>query len=94
MEPNPTITQDSPAWVAFTQASFVIAISAMCAGIYYLPVEGWMRGYLAMGLFFVVSATVVMSKTLRDRHESRKIVSKIQEAKTERILTDYEMPRR
>ncbi|MBC8142148.1 MAG: hypothetical protein H7Y38_11990 [Armatimonadetes bacterium] len=87
---QPTLNQDSTAWVVFTQISFLIAMAAMVGGIYFLPVQSWMRGYLAMGLFFAVSSTIVMSKTLRDRHESRKIVNKIQEVKTERILKDFE----
>ncbi len=63
----------------------------MVGGIYYLPVQSWMRDYLAMSLFFAVSSTIVMSKTLRDRHESRKVVNKIQEVKTERTLKDFEL---
>lgn len=90
---QPTLNQDSNAWVAFTQISFVISLVAMIVGVYYLPVEIWVRGYLAVGLFFTVSSTIVLSKTMRDRHESRKIVNKIQEHKTERMLKDFELPR-
>lgn len=90
---HPSLNQDSNAWVAFTQISFVISLVAMVAGVYHLPVEIWVRGYLAVGLFFTVSSTIVLSKTMRDRHESNKIVNKIQEVKTERILKDLEIPR-
>ena len=90
---QPSLHQDSPAWVAFTQISFVLSLIAMGVGIYYMPVELWVRGYLAMGTLFVVSSTVVASKTMRDQHESRKIVNKIQEVKTERLLKDYDAPR-
>lgn len=90
---QPSLHQDSNAWVAFTQISFVISLAAMVVGVYYLPVEIWVRGYLAVGLFFSVSSTIVLSKTMRDRHEARKIVNKIQEVKTERMLKDFELPR-
>lgn len=88
---QPGLSQDSPAFVAFTQITFVISLLGMVIGIFYLPVEGWIRGYLGIGLFFCVSATIVLAKTLRDQHESRKIVNKIAEVKTERILKEFEL---
>jgi hypothetical protein len=54
-----------------------------------LPVSGWIKGYLGMGLFFLVSATITLTKTMRDAHENKKIVNRIHEAKTEKILKEY-----
>ena len=54
----------------------------MSAGIYELPV---MRGFLGMGLFFTVSSTVVMTKTMRDDHEGRKLIKRLSNAKTEKM---------
>lgn len=88
---QPTLTQDSPAWIAFTQIAFVIALGSMVAGICLLPLEPWIRGYLAIGLFFVVSSTITLCKTARDNHEAKKIVNRLQEAKTERMLHDYDL---
>jgi hypothetical protein len=90
---EPSINRQSPAWLAFVQISFVISLLLMVVGICYLPVELWIRGYLGMGLFFVVSSTITLSKTMRDEHEAKKIVNKINEVKTERILKEFEMPR-
>ncbi len=87
---QPGISQDSAAWIGFTQTAFLTALMGMIVGICYLPVEIWIRGYLGMGLFFVVSSTVVLSKTMRDQHEARKLVYKINEVKTERILREFE----
>jgi hypothetical protein len=53
-------------------------------------VDLWIRGYLAMGLFFTVSSTVTLSKTLRDRHESERLVNRLKSVKTERLLHEYE----
>ena len=88
---QPTLNQSSSAWLAFVQIAFVIALGLMAAGIILLPVNWWMRGYLLMGLFFTVSATITLSKTLRDDHEAKKIIHKIGEIKTERLIREFDM---
>ena len=90
---EPTINQQSPAWLAFVQISFALSLILMIVGICYLPVELWIRGYLGMGLFFVVSSTITLSKTMRDEHEGKKILNKVAEIKTEKILKEYDMQR-
>jgi len=91
MYDRPTLSQDSPGWIFFVHAAFVIALVLNCWGIYHLPVDYWMQGYLAMGLFFSVASTLTLSKTLRDNHEAKKIINHIREAKTEQVLTDFTM---
>jgi hypothetical protein len=88
---QPTLNQDTPAWVFFTQASFVMALMAMVGGIWILPVVLWIKGYLLMGLFFTVSSTITLSKTMRDSHESKKIVNRLTEVKTERMLKEFDL---
>lgn len=89
MYDRPTLTQDSASWIFFVHAAFAIAMTLMCWGIYHLPVDLWMRGYLAMGLFFSVASTLTLQKTLRDNHEARKLLNQMREAKTEQVLTDF-----
>ncbi len=48
-----------------------------------------MRGYLALNSLFLISSTIIMSKTMRDEHESQSINHKISEAKTNKILKEY-----
>ena len=54
-----------------------------------LPLDIWAKGYLGMGLFFLVSSTISVSKTLRDKHEFDRIINRVEEAKTEKILKEY-----
>lgn len=84
------LNQDhSAAWVIQTWASFLISISVTSAGIIFLPVDAWVKGFMGMGLFFSVSSTISLTKTQRDLHESTKLVSKIEEAKVEKILAEH-----
>ncbi len=83
--------KDSPAWIAFVWISFAVSSALMVFGIWYLPVDNWVKGYFAMGFFFTIGSSFSLSKTLRDLHESRRLINRIVDAKTEKILHDYEL---
>ena len=44
---------------------------------------------MAMGTLFTVGASITLSKTMRDEHESQKIINRIKDVKTEKILKEY-----
>lgn len=78
------------AWIAQTWLSFAIAVTATSIGILYMPVNAWMKGYLGMGMLFSVGSTISLSKTIRDVEESKRMMSRIDEAKLERLLAEYD----
>jgi hypothetical protein len=59
-------------------------------GIIYLPVNGWIKGYMGMGLIFTVGSTISLTKTQRDLHEAEKLTQKIEEARVEKILSEHD----
>lgn len=78
--------QHSGAWVSFTYASFLGSAAMVAAGILFMPVDFWIKGYLAMGVVMLVQSCVTATKTVRDVHEARRMVNRIEDAKTERLL--------
>lgn len=78
------------AWIAQTWLSFAISVSATTLGIIYLPVDAWMKGYLGMGTLFSIGSTISLAKTIRDVEESKRITSRVDEAKLERLLAEYD----
>lgn len=88
---RPTINENTAAWMAFVWISFGISVFLMSCGIYQLPTELWVKGYMTMGLFFCVGSSFTLAKTVRDNHESRKLINRVTEVKTERMLQDYEL---
>jgi hypothetical protein len=90
MTDHPMTRKDTPAWLFQVWASFVIATGGVLAGIYFLPVSAWVRGYMVMGTLFAIGSCFSLAKTLRDNFEIEKLVNKITEAKTDKILKDYE----
>lgn len=88
---RPSITDNSPAWMAFVWISFGISLGGTLIGIYHLPCELWIKGYMGMGLMFCIGSCFTLSKTVRDNHESRKLINRVTEVKTERMIQDYEL---
>ncbi len=69
---NRDATRDTGAWIMQTWASFIIAILLVVVGIWNLPVDTWVRGYVAVVYFFVLASSFTLSKTIRDNDEARK----------------------
>lgn len=78
--------QHSGAWVTFTYASFFGSAAMVAVGILFMPIDIWIKGYLAMGVVMLVQSCVTVTKTLRDVHEGRRMLNRIEDAKTERLL--------
>ena len=88
MENHDTQT-NSTGWLLFVKLSFIVSIVAMIAAIIFMPGDLMMKGYFGLNSLFMVSSTIMMSKTLRDEHESSKMINKINEAKTNKIINEY-----
>ncbi|MEM1030061.1 MAG: YiaA/YiaB family inner membrane protein [Myxococcota bacterium] len=82
------MNRDTPAWRFQVWASFVIAIAATTVGIAYLPVPVWIRGYVGLAMLFSVGSSFTLAKTVRDEHEAKRLLTKIESAQAERILRD------
>ena len=80
----------SPAWIAQVWIAFGLALFATGLGVIYLPVDVWMKGFLAMGLVFTVGSTLNVAKTMRDMHEAEKLTYRVEEARVERLLVEHD----
>lgn len=87
---TPTHPVHSAAWVASTQITFGVALVATATGIFYLPLDVWARGYLAMGMLLCIVSSINLSKTIRDQHEAQRFVSKVEGAKVEQLLNHHD----
>ena len=82
---------NSPEWVFFVKASFAISFGAMFIAIFFFAqVDLISKGFLAMGTLYLVASTFTLSKTIRDEFEGQKLINKLAEARTEKLLKDYE----
>ena len=85
---NQNVQQHSSAWVTFTYVSFAGAAFMVAIGVFYLPIDLWMKGYLSMGIIMMLQSCVTLTKTIRDMHEGGKLVNRIEDAKAERLLME------
>jgi hypothetical protein len=87
---NPQATQHTSSWVTFTYASFIAALLMVAAGVVLMPMDLWIKGYFAMGIVMLIQSCITLTKTIRDVHESGKLVNRIEDAKAERLLMGIE----
>jgi len=80
--------QHSGAWVAFSYLSFGISVAMIVGGLYFLQMDPWMKAYFGMGAVLLTQACFTLAKTLRDVHEDRRLINRLDQAKTEKLLSD------
>jgi hypothetical protein len=78
------------AFYAQAIASFGISVTAMAVGLVYMPAAGWVRGFLALGLLYVVTSTVVLCKVVRDRHELTEVTTRVDQARLDKLLAEHD----
>jgi len=90
--PNTAAVQPthSGAWVIQTWLSFVLAVGVMAIGIYHLPIDGWQKAFLGMGMLFTIGSTFSLSKTVRDQHEQERLTARIDEARVTKLLAEVD----
>jgi hypothetical protein len=85
------IQQDTEAWKAYTKLAVGIALTFSIVGLWFLPLGWWLKGYILMSYFFSLGSVITMTKTMRDEHESKKVVKRLNELRAEKIIKDYEL---
>jgi len=85
---NNPVLHHSHSWIVFTYVSFAAALAMVVGGIVLMPLDLAMKGYLAMGVVMLVQSCMTLTKTIRDNDEAGKLVKRIEDAKTERLLMD------
>jgi hypothetical protein len=60
---------NTPQWTFYAWASFATAVIMVWLGLWHLPVDLWIKGYLAMGSLFLTGSAFTLSKTMRDNQE-------------------------
>lgn len=83
------IQSNSQGWLFYVKASFAMAVLALIGGVLFLIDDVMVQAYMAMSGLFVVSATITLSKTMRDEHESQRLINKLSEAKASKIIKEY-----
>ena len=74
-QPQPP-TAHSAGWITQTYISFAVALAALTVGI--------------VSALYAVTSSISLAKTVRDQHESSRVVARVDEARFERLLTEHD----
>lgn len=72
-------------------ASFGVSLGATIVGIGYLHDSRWVRAFLALGLLYTVTSAFTMAKIIRDRHEEHDLVSRVDQARLDKLLAEQDL---
>ena len=85
-----TQPKPSPAFFAQAGLSFSVAVLATGIGVASLPVDRWMRGFLAIAVLYVVTSAFTLAKCIRDQQEAVAVSSRVDQARLDKMLAEHD----
>ncbi|MFD8809029.1 YiaA/YiaB family inner membrane protein [Streptomyces sp. NPDC059597] len=90
MSESPVKQQSTAAFHGQAVASFAVAMTATAIGIVRLEADAWVRGFLAIAVLYLVTSAFTLAKVIRDRQEAGQIVSRVDQARVEKLLAAHD----
>ncbi|MBQ1098180.1 hypothetical protein KBY55_19330 [Streptomyces sp. b94] len=90
MSDTPVKQQSTAAFYGQAVASFAVAMIATAVGIYNLRADAWVRAFLAVAVLYLVTSAFTLAKIIRDRQEAGQIVSRVDQARLEKLLAEHD----
>ena len=85
-----TPTKNTNAFFLQAGVSFAVALLTMIFAIFYLPVDPWIRAFLGLGTMFLTTSSFTLAKCVRDAQEDSYVVSRIDQARVDKILAEHD----
>jgi hypothetical protein len=85
-----TQPKQTTAFFAQSAISFGVSVLGLIMGVWYLPVEGWSRAFLAIGILYAITSSFTLAKCVRDAQETQSVLSRVDEARLERLLAEHD----
>jgi hypothetical protein len=82
--------QSTAAFYGQAVASFAVAMTATAVGVYRLNADAWVRAFLAIAVLYLVTSCFTLAKVIRDRQEAGQIVSRVDQARLEKLLAEHD----
>ncbi|MFC9280394.1 YiaA/YiaB family inner membrane protein [Streptomyces collinus] len=90
MSDTPVKQQNTAAFYGQAVASFSVAMAATAVGILRLDADAWVRGFLGVAVLYLVTSAFTLAKVIRDRQEAGRIVSRVDQARLEKLLAEHD----
>ena len=85
--PLPSTTS---AFFAQSAISFGCAVVALGTGIASLPVDSWVRAFLAVAALWLTTSCFTLAKCVRDQQEASTVRVRVDEARIERLIAEHD----
>jgi len=82
--------KQTPAFFLQAILSFVVSATAVIGGIAYLPVDGWTRAFLMIGVLYAITSAFTLAKCVRDQHETQAVIHRVDEARIDKFLAEHD----
>lgn len=90
MSDTPVKQQSTAAFYMQAMASFGVAMGATAIGIFNLETDVWVRAFLGIAVLYLVTSAFTLAKVIRDRQEAGAIVNRVDQARLEKLLAEYD----
>jgi hypothetical protein len=90
MANTPAPTKNTTAFAAQAFLSLGVSLLAVLGAIYFLDADPWPKAFLALGVLFLVTSTVTVSKCVRDAQEDSNVVSRLDQARVDKLLAEHD----
>ena len=93
MATTPLRPHTTTAFYVQAALSFAVSLAAVGIGIAYLSVSPWVRAFLTVGMLYTVTSAFTLAKCVRDRQEESAVVSRVDQARLDKLLTEQDLLR-
>jgi hypothetical protein len=88
--PVQTKSPTTAAFYAQAAISFTISSVTVVVGIVFLPVDPWVRAFLALGMLYTVSSAFTLAKCVRDRQEEAFVATRVDRARLDKLISEHD----
>ncbi|GAA4790266.1 YiaA/YiaB family inner membrane protein [Streptomyces sp. C10-9-1] len=90
MSETPVKQQNTAAYYGQAVLSFAIALGAVVLGLYHMEADAWVRAFLGIAVLYLTTSAFTLAKVVRDRQEAGQIVSRVDQARLEKLLAEHD----
>jgi hypothetical protein len=87
---TPNQNKNTSAFFLQAGLSFGIALLTMVVAVIYLPVEPWIRAFLALGTLYLTTSSFTLAKCVRDAQEEQAVVNRLDQARVDKLLAEHD----
>ncbi len=87
---NAPTTPNTTAFFTQSGISFALALTALLMGSLYLPIDPWMRAFVAVTTLWLTTSAFTLAKCVRDAQEHQQVAARLDQARVDKLLAEHD----